>query len=105
MQKLPKSWELPPFGERLSGHADLQITLRDGKLHTNGSGKGVITGVHIPGAPESKPILLTLHPTGQGFRFSSQTSEPATELNAPVMPLALVSVAPSPYPLPARGRG
>jgi translocation and assembly module TamB len=75
LDKLPKNWELPPFGGQLSGHADLQITLVDGKMRTNGSGQGAITGVRIPGAPESKPIRLTLHPTGEGFRFRSQAAE------------------------------
>jgi translocation and assembly module TamB len=93
LKKLPKSWELPPFGGRLSGHAVLQITLVDNQVRTNGSGKGMITGVRIPGAPESKPIFLTLHPTGQGFRFSSQTTESAADRNASWMLVALVSVA------------
>jgi hypothetical protein len=67
LDKLPKSWQLPPFGGRLNGHADLQVTLIDAKIQTNGSGQGKITGVRIPGAPESKPILLRLYPFVEAF--------------------------------------
>src|SRR5205823_3358448 len=45
LDKVPKSWGLPQFGGRLSGHADLQVSVIDGKIHTNGSGQGMITGV------------------------------------------------------------
>jgi translocation and assembly module TamB len=91
LDKLPKSWELPPWGGRLNGHADLQVALVKGKIQTNGSGQGTITGVRIPGAPKSKPILLTLHPTGEGFRFSSQAAQ--FRLNSPLTPAAMSIVA------------
>src|SRR5262249_29257800 len=97
LDKLPKSWGLPPFGGRLSGHADLLVTLADGRLKTDGSGQGMITGVRISGAPESKPILLKLVPFGEGFRFSSSGSESESSHGArllrPVI-LAMVLLAP-----------
>src|SRR5262249_18252281 len=93
LDKLPKSWRLPSFGGRLSGHADLQVTLVDGKIQTNGSGQGTITGVRIPGAPESKPILLKLYPSGEGFRFSSSGSESDSRLNTPLTSPIVLAVA------------
>ncbi|HLJ93696.1 MAG TPA: AsmA-like C-terminal region-containing protein [Gemmataceae bacterium] len=93
LDQLPKSWKLPPFGGRLSGHADLQVALVNGKLQTNGTGQGMITGVRIPGAPESKPILLKLHPSGEGFRFSSPDSDLESRRSAPVAPRALFILA------------
>src|SRR5207248_2273808 len=102
--KLPKSWQLPPFGGRLSGHADLQVALVNGKLQTSGSGQGMITGVRIPGAPESKPILLKLVPSGEGFRFSSGSeseSSQDTRFMRPVV-LAMVLLAPQ-QPEPQHG--
>jgi translocation and assembly module TamB len=93
LDKLPKSWQLPPFGGRLSGHADLQVTLADGKIRTNGSGQGKITGVRIPGAPESKPILLKLYPSGEGFRFSSTNPDSESRLNTPLTPPVILTVA------------
>lgn len=99
LDKIPPSWGLPHFQGRplLSGHADLQVTLFDGKIQTNGSGQGMITGVRIPGAPESKPILLKLYPSGEGFRFTSPSSDSDFGLNpllAPLVVLAVAQVAP-----------
>src|SRR5439155_23955421 len=92
LTQLPKSWRLPPWGGRLSGHADLQVSVADGKVQTSGSGEGMITGVRVPGAPESKPILLKLHPTGEGFRFSSATAESETSFHPPWSPAAILAM-------------
>src|SRR5262249_8025831 len=81
------------WGGRLSGQADLQVTVQDGQIETNGRGEGMITGVHIPGAPESKPILLKLHPTGEGFRFSSPSSDSNARSRLKMTPAALLTVA------------
>jgi hypothetical protein len=53
----------------------------------------MITGIRIPGAPESKPILLKLYPSGEGFRFGSSASESQSRRNDLPAPTALVLVA------------
>lgn len=108
LDRIPKSWRLPEFPGRplLSGHADLQATFIDGKIQTNGSGEGKITGVRIPGAPESKPILLRLYPSGEGFRFGSpdspsQSGRNDSSIAAPLLMVALVNPqTPEPPPTP-----
>ena len=64
-----------------------------GADRTNGSGQGMITGVRIPGAAESKPILLKLHPSGEGFRFSSPSSDSELGLSVPSAPMAMLTIA------------
>ena len=49
--------------------------------------------MRIPGAPESKPILLKLYPSGEGFRFSSSNSDSESSRNAPSTPTVILTLA------------
>jgi translocation and assembly module TamB len=75
LSKLPKSWKVPDkFDGKLTGRADLRLTVRDGKVQTRGTGKGVIDDAQVLGFPAKEPIELRLHADGKRFRFSSPTS-------------------------------
>jgi translocation and assembly module TamB len=95
LDKIPKSWGLPQFPGKplLSGRADLQARVVDGKIRTSGSGQGRISGVRIPGAPESKPILLKLYPSERGFRFGNPMPESGVRGNSARAATAFVAVA------------
>jgi hypothetical protein len=95
LARLPKSWSLPSqIQGRLTGQANLRVTIVDGKAQTEGEGQGVINDARIAGLP-AKPIHLTLNVAGSRFRFLPQ--EPAANstpeargriLNPPLYPLA-----------------
>jgi hypothetical protein len=103
--QLPNEWKIPRhLSGRLSGHADLVVTIQDGKARTNGEGQGEITEARVFGM-SARPIRLRLHSEGDGFRFSAP-SAPASEPQSGAMgwdwaaPLALLLAA-SPTPGPA----
>ncbi|HJT76080.1 MAG TPA: hypothetical protein VJ739_02670, partial [Gemmataceae bacterium] len=92
LKKLPKKWKLPSqLAGRLGGHADLVVTIVDGKAHTTGEGAGVITDARVAGF-RADPIKIRLHSDEKGFHYS--TREPAKQSRAPAaLPgLALVGV-------------
>lgn len=69
LARLPPKWSLPSqIRGRLTGQANLQVTLVEGKAQTQGEGQGVINEVRIAGLP-ARPIRLGLRATGSGFRF------------------------------------
>jgi translocation and assembly module TamB len=78
--KLPASWGLPrQITGNLSGKARLQLTVEDGRVHTNGEGNAVITEAKLAGDP-ARPIELKLHPAGKGFRFAAAAAAAQVEL-------------------------
>ena len=69
LKQLPRSWSLPPLVDgRLTGHADLVVTLSKGKSRTNGDGSGIVREARIVGLP-AIPIRLRLIARGRGFFF------------------------------------
>jgi translocation and assembly module TamB len=69
LKQLPRKWNLRREVEgKLSGHADLVVTVSDGKAHPTGDGYGEITDARVVGL-QAKPIHLKLHADGTGFRF------------------------------------
>lgn len=80
LRRLPKSWSLPPVLDgRLTGHADLTVTLAPGGARTNGEGEGTIGDVRIGQAPfavPGKPIRLKLVAKGRGFQFLPDSKRP-----------------------------
>src|SRR5262249_39064711 len=72
VRQVPRSWSLPTQIEgRLTGSADLQITLVNGKAVTSGTGRGVIREARVGNQP-AEPIVLELHAAGDRYRFVSQ---------------------------------
>ena len=68
---LPKSWHLPPtLKGRLSGQAELLVSIADGKPLTSGDGYGTVTETRIAAVPVHKPIPVKLHADGKRFHFS-----------------------------------
>lgn len=98
LHKLPPKWKLPPLvGGRLTGKADLTVTVTDGRAHTEGQGDGTINPATFGGF-SVQPILLKMHSAGgQGFRFESdqqpakkpdQKPEPGNQQGAAPRPTA-----------------
>jgi hypothetical protein len=72
LAELPRKWHLPPqIGGRLAGHADLVVSIEDGKPHTTGTGKGEVTQASVVGL-HAQPIRLKLTANESGFHFSPQ---------------------------------
>ncbi len=97
ISQLPKRWKVPTqIGGRLSGQADLQVEIIDGKARPTGDGQGVITEARVlGGVPVIKPIRLKLHADGTRFRFSSRrpaSHERQPLLLAPAVPTVGLSV-------------
>jgi translocation and assembly module TamB len=70
LHDLPRSWKVPPkIDGRLTGKADLVVTLKNGKVRTEGSGKGEIDQARWGRIKIQKPISLTLHSENGRFRF------------------------------------
>ncbi len=78
LHDLPRSWKVPPrIDGRLTGKADLVVTIKEGKVHTDGSGKGEIDQARLGRIKIGKPILLTLHSENGRFRFG-EPKKPST---------------------------
>jgi hypothetical protein len=76
LHDLPRSWKVPPrINGFLTGKADLVVTIKDGKVHTEGSGKGEIDQARWGRIKIQRPITLTLHSENGRFRFG-QPKEP-----------------------------
>jgi hypothetical protein len=83
VQDLPRSWSLPPQVEgRLTGQADLQVTVADGKVRTDGKGQGIIQEARVGGQP-AEPIRLDLHAAGDGYRFAARQPPPRNNPSGP----------------------
>jgi hypothetical protein len=71
VRDLPAIWQLPAqIDGLLGGHAELWITLADGRLHTEGQGEAAIRNATFAGVP-AESITLRLVPAGEGFRFTT----------------------------------
>jgi hypothetical protein len=69
LRQLPHKWPLPPAVDgRLSGKADLLVTVVNGKAHTTGDGKGEITEARLLGL-HARAIPLKMHADGERFHF------------------------------------
>jgi hypothetical protein len=69
VEELPRGWGLPPnLKGRLSGDADLLVTIDAGQTSTSGQGQGVIRNASVGGFP-AEPIELKLRPRGKGYNF------------------------------------
>jgi hypothetical protein len=69
---LPPKWPQPPKiveAGKLSGHADLVLTIDNHKLNTSGQGEGEITEARIFKKELTKPITIRMKTTGSGFEF------------------------------------
>ncbi len=100
VKDLPKTWELPPQIEgRLTGQANLQITLVDGHPQTSGTGEGVVNDARIAGQP-AEPIQLKLQAAGSGYRFASTRPLPAARPGAVVLVASALAVPPDAPPAP-----
>jgi translocation and assembly module TamB len=70
LHELPQSWNIPSnIDGKLTGSADLVVTIQQGKIETAGSGEGVIREANWDGFPIDKPVRLTLHSEKGRFRF------------------------------------
>jgi hypothetical protein len=79
LRQLPRKWPLPPTVDgRLSGQADLVVTVANGKAHTTGDGKGEITEARLLGL-HARAIRLKMHADGERFHFTigGPSEEPA----------------------------
>ncbi|HTU18144.1 MAG TPA: AsmA-like C-terminal region-containing protein [Gemmataceae bacterium] len=78
LHELPRSWEVPPSVDgKLTGSADLVLTLKNGKVETAGSGEGIIRDAKWSGIPIDKPVRLALRSEDGRFRFHKP--EPMTQ--------------------------
>ncbi len=71
LKDLPKKWRIPShLSGRLSGHADLVVTLIAGKAYTAGDGDGEVTDIRIVGV-RHRPVGLHLHADERGFHYTT----------------------------------
>jgi translocation and assembly module TamB len=77
MEELAQKWNVPqPIRDikgKLTGHADLTITVGD-TVHTEGQGKGKIEDARIGDIPTDGPVTLNLRYKDGKAEFSTQTS-------------------------------
>jgi hypothetical protein len=97
LRKLPAAWKLPSqIDGKLSGKADLQVSVRDGKVETRGDGKGVIDDPRLAGFRIQTPIPLRLQAMGPRLRFSSPSPliQKLIQAATPALSAAPRSIAP-----------
>jgi hypothetical protein len=102
--RLPKKWRIPSQLEgRLTGHAELLVLIRDGRVRTSGEGQGEITEARVMGFKSRKPIRLRLYSAGNGFQFTAP-KEPADTRSGALLPhwaaatVVLLGAPPDPRP-------
>jgi hypothetical protein len=64
-RRLPETWRVPRLDGQVSGRADLEVTIRDGRTTTSGRGEGAVKVL-----PLLPPVRLSLEADGHGFRFA-----------------------------------
>lgn len=70
LHELPRSWKVPSeINGKLTGSANLVVTIKKSKVETSGSGEGVILDAKWGGFSIRKPVRLSLHSEGGRFRF------------------------------------
>jgi hypothetical protein len=109
LAQLPRKWKLPSQLEgRLTGHAELVVTIRDGQAQTSGEGEGTITDARVMGF-KSRPIRLRLYSDGDGIHFT-RPQPPASTRSGARLPgeaalvLALLAAPPVAPGTPNPGR-
>jgi translocation and assembly module TamB len=81
LHDLPPTWNMPnDIDGKLTGSADLVVTITNGKIEAAGSGEGLVREAAWGGFPIDKPIRLTLHSEKGRLRFhrSELVNEPAS---------------------------
>src|SRR5262249_34168676 len=72
LRRLPASWGLPAQVDgKLTGRADLAVTVRDGKTELRGSGRGEVSDASLAGFRARGPIPLILKADGRRLNYSS----------------------------------
>jgi hypothetical protein len=70
LRDLPRSWRIPnSIDGKLTGSADLVVTINKGKVQTSGSGEGVVRDAKWGGFSITKPVRLALRSEKGRFRF------------------------------------
>jgi hypothetical protein len=70
IHQLPAKWRIPStLRGRLSGHADLSVTVGASKPVTNGNGEGIVEQARLALVQFSKPIRIRLTADARGFHF------------------------------------
>jgi translocation and assembly module TamB len=93
LHDLPSKWNVPnQIDGKLTGSADVVVTLKQGKVETEGAGEGVIRDAKVSGFAADKPIRLALRSNGKGFQFHQP--EPGAAAPQPIQPR--VEAAPQP---------
>ncbi|MGH7222043.1 MAG: hypothetical protein ACRELF_02335 [Gemmataceae bacterium] len=83
LHDLPRSWKVPPSVDgKLTGSANLVLTIKNGKVETAGSGEGVIRDAKWSGFPIQKPVRLALRSEKGRFRFHQPEPVTLGEANA-----------------------
>ncbi len=102
LHQLPRSWKVPTdIDGKLTGSADLVVTLKNGKVDTEGSGAGVIRDASWAGFAINKPIRLNLHSENGRFRFRRPGSNsPAVKKKAAENKVETQTRANYPLPVP-----
>src|SRR5262249_12706886 len=73
LRELPAGWKLPAqVTGRLTGQAQLQVTVEKGRVRTIGEGQGVIENAAFCGLPFPGSLPMRLHADGQKFDFGLQ---------------------------------
>ncbi|MBY0526474.1 MAG: AsmA-like C-terminal region-containing protein [Gemmataceae bacterium] len=80
LSELPKKWFQNPlvqrlFDGRLSGEADLVVTIDADGARTSGEGKGIIREARL-GGQAAPPVRLKLSAEGKGFKISVPPPDP-----------------------------
>lgn len=70
LRDLPRSWKVPSqIDGKLTGSADVVLTLKPNNVETAGSGEGVIRNAKVFGSSVEKPIRLALRSDGRRLQF------------------------------------
>jgi hypothetical protein len=77
LRDLPRSWKIPHFSGKLTGSADLVVTIKQGKVQTAGSGEGVIREERWSGG--TLAIRLSMSSDGRRFHFHRPKRTTLTE--------------------------
>jgi translocation and assembly module TamB len=100
LHDLPRSWKIPSeINGKLTGSADLIVTLKNGKIQTAGSGEGVVREAKWGGFTLSKPVRLSLRSENGRFRFHRSKQENKVAL-APREQIDAQTRANYPLPVP-----
>lgn len=82
LHDLPTRWNVPrQIDGKLTGSADVVVTLKQSGVETAGKGEGVIRDAKLTGFPVAKPIRLALRSNGRGFQFHRPESAAAPATN------------------------